>query len=427
MAGLGDSWIFQFARLNASDERSTLYLDILRNGSGGFIDACERTFFLLIAITALNAGNWAKSLIAGGVGIGFLCSPYVVQVVRRSQRPVTELASRLLFVAAAFSAFGGVFRNQVAYMVGTTVGLALQGSIVPLMTALYNRNYPEGRRGRYISAAIFVRVALMTVLGLFVADVLERSLESGGTWAWRIVPWGAAAVYFGQALLVRRMPSGPLRLRDDEPPNERAAWVVRRQLIRDDAVLRNVLVAWMFMGFANLMMLPLRVEYLSNPDYGLAYKASDVALLTTVVPAIMRLLLTFPFGWAFDRLPFFAMRIFVNILFAVSIVSFFLGSSRLGLTIGAVLLGIATAGGDVLWNLWTVKFAPPGRVADYMALHTFFTGVRGVLAPILGFYLISRVSIPGMGWLCAALIAVSSLMLIPYMRTESRKVKPARQ
>jgi hypothetical protein len=28
-----------------------------------------------------------------------------------------------------------------------------------------------------------------------------------------------------------------------------------------------------------------------------------------------------------------------------------------------------------------------------------------------------------MGWLCAALIAVSSLMLIPYMRTEFRKPK----
>jgi hypothetical protein len=86
---------------------------------------------------------------------------------------------------------------------------------------------------------------------------------------------------------------------------------------------------------------------------------------------------------------------------------------------------LAIAGGDVLWNLWTIKFAPPGRVSDYMALHTFTTGIRGVVAPFFGFYLITRVSISMMGFVCAALIGVSSMILIPQFLIE-RKTRAGR-
>lgn len=59
-----------------------------------------------------------------------------------------------------------------------------------------------------------------------------------------------------------------------------------------------------------------------------------------------------------------------------------------GLALGAVIFGVANAGGDVAWSLWVTKFAPPERVADYMSVHTFFTGVRGVAAPLIAFHLV---------------------------------------
>ena len=39
------------------------------------------------------------------------------------------------------------------------------------------------------------------------------------------------------------------------------------RFVREDALFRRTLICWMLMGFANLMMLPLRVEYLANPQY----------------------------------------------------------------------------------------------------------------------------------------------------------------
>ena len=88
------------------------------------------------------------------------------------------------------------------------------------------------------------------------------------------------------------------------------------------------------------------------------------------------------------------------------------------------IAGIANAGGDVAWSLWVTKFAPPERVADYMSVHTFFTGVRGVAAPLIAFHLVGSMGMVNLAWLCAALIGVSVVMLgteVPL----GRKAKPA--
>ena len=71
---------------------------------------------------------------------------------------------------------------------------------------------------------------------------------------------------------------------------------------------------------------------------------------------------------------------------------------------GGVIFGASNAGGDIAWSLWVTKFAPPGRIADYMSVHTFFTGVRGVAAPLMAFHLINRFSLADLGIFNAALI-----------------------
>jgi hypothetical protein len=66
----------------------------------------------------------------------------------------------------------------------------------------------------------------------------------------------------------------------------------------------------------------------------------------------------------------------------------------------------------VAWNLWVTKFAPPDRVADYMSVHTFFTGTRGLVAPLVAFHVVSNFSIAGLGSVSAGLILFASLVLM---------------
>jgi hypothetical protein len=76
---------------------------------------------------------------------------------------------------------------------------------------------------------------------------------------------------------------------------------------------------------------------------------------------------------------FFVLRITLNLGFALGAVSFFVGGTMPWLVGGAIFFGVSNSGADVAWSLWVTKFAPPDRVADYMSVHTFFTGVRGVV------------------------------------------------
>jgi hypothetical protein len=169
----------------------------------------------------------------------------------------------------------------------------------------------------------------------------------------------------------------------------------------------------MFMGFANLMMLPLRVEYLANPRYDLGLRPDTIALLTSVVPNVARLVMSPIWGWLFDRTNFFLMRMTLNLGFAIGIIAFFASDTIPGLVLAAVTFGIATAGGDLAWALWVTKVAPPARVADYMSVHTFFTGIRGLAAPLVGFALVTRWPMTTLGWFSAALIVLGSLLLLP--------------
>ena len=65
------------------------------------------------------------------------------------------------------------------------------------------------------------------------------------------------------------------------------------------------------------------------------------------------------------------------------------------------------------------------RVADYMSVHTFFTGVRGVLAPAVAFFAVQRLSMGMMAMFSAALIVAASLLLLPEIKFGRRARKAA--
>jgi MFS family permease len=224
----------------------------------------------------------------------------------------------------------------------------------------------------------------------------------------------AAAAAFSSFCL-SRCPSRPLARTGGTHPFRSLRYV------KHDRIFRQTIIAWMFLGFAMLMMSPLRVEYLANPKYGVKINgeyltASLVALFTGVIPNIARLLLNPLWGFLFDRMNFFVLRITLNAGFAAGILSFFTTGSLTGLVVGAILFGSANAGADLAWSLWVTKFAPPGRVADYMAVHTFFTGVRGFAAPVVAFYLVAELPLHTMGWISVVLIAIGSAFLAAEIR-----------
>jgi hypothetical protein len=241
-----------------------------------------------------------------------------------------------------------------------------------------------------------------------------RALEGHESWyRWLPLVFAGASGVMGFCLL--QCPSRALTASGGTHPFHAFRY------LREDRIFRQTIISWIFLGFATLMMAPLRVEYLANPKYGVQVRGEVltsfmVALLTGVIPNSARLVLNPIWGWLFDRMNFFVLRITLNFGFILGIVSFFITGSLAGLVIGAILFGMSNAGADVAWGLWVTKFAPPDRVADYMSVHTFFTGVRGVAAPLVAFYLVSRMSPNSLAWGSVGLIVVASSFLVPEIK-----------
>ena len=76
-----------------------------------------------------------------------------------------------------------------------------------------------------------------------------------------------------------------------------------------------------------------------------------------------------------------------------------------------------------MWSLWVTKFAPPERAADYMSVHTFFTGIRGLLSPFLGFFLVGILPIQTLGWISGGLVFGSIFLLAGKIREGEKSLE----
>lgn len=389
--------------------RRTQLVDVIRAIPAGVLVPVESTIVLTVAITRFEAAGWVKGLIAAAAGVGLVSSPFVTAFARRSGRPVMVVAAAISVVGA----FGFALAASGALMlmvIGSIIGVAAISAPIPLLTATYDRNFSVVDRGRRVGRGMAVRVAVGALSGFAMGAYLKAYPDR---W-WQLLAMAGLAMA-AIAACQANLPSHPL-----DHVEGRTSPLPHFHLLGEDRQLRLTLVAWMLMGFGNLMLLPLRVEYLARPIYGVNADAARIVMLTVTIPSVVRLVCMPLFANLFDRVSFFSARIMVNLLFALYVAAFFSGSSDLGLLLGAIAFGVGSAGGDLMWTLWVTKFAPPGRVADYMGLHTFFTGIRAVTAPVLGFLVIERFDLETVAWMAAALIVVSSLVLLPEARLERR-------
>ncbi len=383
-------------------ESTTYRIEKWRAVPMGVLETATGTFLLLIAVQAYQAGATDKAMIAAGANVGLLLTPFVVQAVERRRIRISHGAAAIAALGTVAFFIAALFPTLSIYVLAAVFGAACLSALTPLVIQVYQDNYPAAQRGHLFSRTTVIRVAAAAVFAELAGRLLTTNIE---LFRWLLFLFAAAFAL--AALLLRRIPSQPLTPLESRNPMRGLRY------LRDDRVFRMTMTVWMLMGFANLMMTPLRIEYLANPKYGLALNPQEIALLIAIIPALVRLVLSPAWGWLFDRMNFFVLRITINLAFGASILVFFTGDSWAGLILGSIVFGVAVSGGDLAWSLWITKFAPPHLVADYMSVHTFFTGVRGVLAPLLAFQLIAVVSMATMGIICSTLIVIASLMLVP--------------
>lgn len=356
--------------------RHTFKLESIRASMIGVLDTAFSTFFLLYMEKVLSADSLSKGIVAGGYFYGLLLSPFAVQIcLNRNIRPA-NFSAFLFLLSALVLPINFLLTNTRSIAILFATCLMFSAASTPLVTEIYASNYKPSQRGILFSISNMLKILGSMTAGYLIGDYLELGLDK----------FSHVFIFYTVLLFLN---SGILYSYPKTPMSEARAnsiWNGVRAL-KHDSLFRITLISWMIMGFGNLMLIPLRVEFLANPKFGVSLSSSDIALYVVVIPSMARLIFSSIWGVLFDKMNFFLMRILVNSGFIIGMLAFFMTGSTIALSIGSILIGLSNAGGDVAWNLWVTKFAPPGQTSSYMAIHTFFTGLRGAIAPLLGFYI----------------------------------------
>lgn len=368
---------------------------------------------MFLAERVFGAAMGVKVLLVAAPSVGMLASLFIVQWLRRSGHSVNaagaliSLAAGAGFLVAALARASGVW-----FAGGLGVAMFFLSLGAPLLAQIYRDHYPDKTRGRLFSISGTVRALASAGFGVAAGAALDNSLT---LWPWLLATYALGCA----AMAILTLAMAPVAL--DRTTRVRLFDSFRH--VRADARFRRLLVVWMFLGLGNLLGVALFVEFVANPDYGFGYDAARVGWLTTTLPMLAFIACSFGWGVLFDRANFYVVRLVINLIFILATALYYFGGSYPLLCAGMAIHGVARAGGNVAWSLWVTKFAPAERVTEYMSVHTFLTGIRGVLAPVISFWMAAALGAPAMATLGIALVVIGSLIVAPDMRSPR---KPAR-
>lgn len=379
--------------------RRTFAAEAVRAIASGVIETALATFAVLIAVNRFESGPLTKSLLLACPALGLLGSLVIVPLAVRAGLTASRAAAGISLVSLGgflIAALGA--QRETVFVLGMIIGIGVLTMAIPLQTHYLRANYPVSRRGRLFSVTIFLRALTTMVMSWVFGVYLDADFSRYPTLLWCMA--GASAVVVVCYLCV---PSTTLR----DAAEKRNRLLESVHVSRDDRVFVRVLMAMMILGLGVLSANALRVDFLANPEHGLALDVKTVSIITGIIPSVVRLGSTFFWGLLFDRMNFFILRGLINLVFLVGILLHFVWADVTLIMIGAALFGLARGGGEIMFNLWVTKVAPFDRIADYMSVHTFLAGIRLLLAPFLGFFLVTWVSVSLMVAVSASLALAS--------------------
>ncbi len=381
----------------------TLKWDLLRSFPLGLLESIATTFGVLILVRVFDGDQWEKALVVASSQLGLLFSLLLVQLIRRSGIS----AGKAMAALHVFSAIGfgiiAVWGDLVwVYVIGILIGAIGLANSIPLMSQVYRQHFPDKTRGKLFAYGGIVRKLAAILAALAGGWLLEKDISN-----FKIL----FGIFSGASLLMAFFV-----LQFDEVILDRTKTTKLFRAFRHfkkDKEFRDLLISWMFLGFGNLMNVALFVEYISNRTYGYDLSEFTIGMVTTFVPEAAFLVTVIWWGKLFDRWNFYFLRASLNLLFAFGILIYFLGHGIWFLVIGIAIHGIAKAGGNVAWSLWVTKFSKPEHVAEYMSVHTFLTGCRGLIAPFISLPLALIFSPQSIAIIGSCLMIIATIMISP--------------
>ncbi len=351
---------------------------------GGLIGVVVKTQF--DGVGSPLAVNLAVALVAGAPAFANIISLWISALAEGRNRTawVSRLkaltAVGLIVMALAPINLLGLWLITLA-MIASRLAWA---GVITLRAAIWRANFP-----RHVRAQITGRI---TVIYSMVIAIVAGLIGLSMSWwpeSWRVLfpltgLLGLLAAYRYQDTRIRL--GARLRRREIEQRETRRGGQLRASLriLREDRWYRRYMLTMFAFGSGNLMVIALLVIVL-NEQFG--FSRFEQVLITTTLPLFTLSFFTPVWARLLDGGHILDYRARQGWVFVLTLGLFMIataGGWAWVFWLGALSLGAASAGGKLGWNLGHNDFASDDQSTLYMGIHVTLTGIRGLLAPLIG-------------------------------------------
>jgi len=374
----------------SANSNHTGTFDTLIHASLGLAAGLSAAFFAVLAVR-LGASPWLLAVIASAPYLANLLAPLWVKGAR-------EWGSRGLLVgslaaAAVVLILLGLAHSALVFALLVLLYYLFYGIGDPLYVALAEIVYPE-RTGSSLGR---VQAVFNGVHGL--ANVLAGWLmDTAGVF----ITLTIAAVSTGVAA-ASYLPFP--NLSNPEAEDAASPW----QILRQDSLIRRMVLTLMVAGTGMVMMLP-AFPLIEVKQLGLDNMQIGILL---AVNSLMLVAASWLWGRRLSDTPTHILNAFrLGMLAIVGMaVLYALGGSFWELLFANILCGIGGSAISIGWRLFAISY--PYGTDDLSGLHLLTCGIRGLYGPALGALLIALWNPSVALWAAAALVLAGMLMLPP--------------
>ncbi|MCH8830182.1 MAG: hypothetical protein IID45_11455 [Planctomycetes bacterium] len=416
--------------------RPALFLESFYNiGTGAFV--CLFLLSTVVLKTVVGGTATHLAILAAMFGGSSLLSPIVSycgrKIPMRSLVVYPNLIVAALLLATVFTGAGATFFTIF-------VGLAFVFRVFPRVGEMnmYRVIYPASHRG---GAVGWVKaIAAISALAVTLLGYCWFSFQPNLYW---IVYWLVAVILVGSAMCYARIPVSRKNIfeKNDGLTPYQAFWQGLKIFISDKRFLSYQL-GFSLAGFANHMAMIYVAEVLSEDVIGdrspgsllpgflssllvdnwnlsaVTIKTLIVGFIFAVMPMVLMTVSAALWGRFLDRTnPMTGRAIFNTFQFAAYACHAYGGMTLQiwPMFVGAMLHAIGNGGSTINWLTGSLYFAKEDQISLYNAVHVGLTGLRGLIAPLVGLYLLSSGGLnigAGIFWVASGLSLLGAVVML---------------
>jgi len=354
-----------------------------------------------IAAKVLGASEWELALYASVGGAGMLMAFFWGGVAqRRRKMPMVFWPS--VISASIFFLLGLVTESWLFCLLAGLIDLV--GNVgAPARAGILSANYPARIRGMITGFVSRWAMLIAAIVG-FAGSKLVGHPDYNWTYK-GLLPLGGFCALVAAFIYVRIRVRGENRLEEAEAEDEAEPATFRPfaalQVLRSDRRFRTYMIDFFIFGLANLMLSPV-IPIVLRDDLGADLNAMQIT--TSIIPQVLGVLTIGLWGRVLDRSNPIVMRGWMNMVWALLPVCYFLAflvprtdlsvnlyfwrwavpMPLLVVWVGSFFQGVVASGQGLVWTLGAMYFARKEDVPLYQGVHIGLTGVRSLGGAFLG-------------------------------------------